>query len=40
VRRPNQAPGFDGRAALDRMLDGRVADLWDVRRYVEGLVAV
>jgi hypothetical protein len=40
VRRPNQAAAFGGRSALDRMLDGRVADLWEVRRHLEGLTAL
>lgn len=40
VREPNRAAGFDGRSALERMLDGRVADLWDVRRYLEAMTAL
>jgi hypothetical protein len=35
VRRPNQAPQFGGRSALERMLSGRVADLYEVRRYLD-----
>jgi hypothetical protein len=35
VRRPNGAPQFGGRSALDRMLSGRVADLYEVRRYLD-----
>jgi hypothetical protein len=34
VRKPNNELG--GRSALDRMLAGRVVDLVDVRRYVDG----
>ena len=36
VRRPNDAPLFGGRAALDVMLSGNVADLFVVRRYLDG----
>jgi hypothetical protein len=36
VRRPNSNPLFNGRTALDRMLSGRVADLYVVRRYLDG----
>ncbi len=35
VRRPNQAPVFGGRSALERMLSGHVADLFVVRRYLD-----
>jgi len=35
VRQPNQAPLFGGRSALDRMLSGHVADLFEVRRYLD-----
>ncbi|MGI9181872.1 MAG: antitoxin Xre/MbcA/ParS toxin-binding domain-containing protein [Longimicrobiaceae bacterium] len=35
IRRPNDAPLFGGRAPLDRLLGGRVADLYEVRRYLE-----
>ncbi|HVC63299.1 MAG TPA: MbcA/ParS/Xre antitoxin family protein [Acetobacteraceae bacterium] len=35
VRRPNQAPLFGGGSALDRMLSGHVADLFEVRRYLD-----
>ncbi len=34
VRKPNR--DFGGQSALDRMLAGRVVDLSDVRRYVDG----
>lgn len=36
VKRPNDGPGFGGRSALDRMLDGRMDDLRYVRRYLDG----
>jgi hypothetical protein len=35
VRRPNDAPPFGGRPALDRMLSGQVADLFVVRQYLD-----
>lgn len=35
VKRPNAAPTFGGRSALDRMLSGQVADLFVVRQYVD-----
>ena len=35
VRRPNAAPLFGGRSALERMLSGNVADLYEVRRYLD-----
>jgi hypothetical protein len=35
VRKPNQAPLFGGRSALDRMLGGQVADLYVVRHYLD-----
>ena len=35
VRRPNAAPLFGGRSALDRMLGGQVADLFVVRQYLD-----
>lgn len=35
VRRPNEAQPFGGRSALDRMLSGNVADLYEVRRYLD-----
>jgi hypothetical protein len=35
VRRPNEAPLFGGRSALDRMLSGNVADLYLVRQYLD-----
>jgi hypothetical protein len=35
VRKPNDAPLFAGRSALDRMLGGNVSDLNLVRRYLD-----
>ncbi|MHB1167874.1 MAG: antitoxin Xre/MbcA/ParS toxin-binding domain-containing protein [Longimicrobiales bacterium] len=35
VRRPNDAAPFGGRSALKRMLSGNVADLYEVRRYLD-----
>lgn len=35
VRKPNNAPAFGGRSALDRMLSGQVADLYVVRQYLD-----
>ena len=35
IRRPNSAPLFGGRSALDRMLGGQVADLYVVRQYLD-----
>lgn len=36
LRRPNAAPLFGGRSALERMLSGNVADLYVVRSYLDG----
>jgi hypothetical protein len=36
VRKPNAAPLFAGRPALQRMLSGNVADLYVVRQYLDG----
>ena len=36
VRKPNDAPLFGGRPALDRMASGNVADLFVVRQYLDG----
>ena len=36
LRRPNQAPAFGGRSALERMLAGNVSDLHAVRVYLDG----
>jgi hypothetical protein len=35
VRKPNAAPMFGGRSALERMLAGNVSDLHAVRRYLD-----
>jgi len=35
VRKPNLAPPFGGRSALERMLSGQVADLYIVRQYLD-----
>jgi len=35
IRKPNTAPVFGGRSALDRLLSGNVADLYEVRRYLD-----
>ena len=35
VRRPNDAPLFAGKSALDRMLSGHVSDLFVVRQYLD-----
>jgi hypothetical protein len=35
VRKPNTAPLFGGRSALQRMLGGQVADLFVVRQYLD-----
>ena len=35
VKRPNTAPLFGGRSALDRMMSGQVADLFLVRQYLD-----
>ena len=37
IRRPNQAPLFGGRSALQLMLAGNVSDLNLVRRYLDGV---
>jgi len=35
VRKPNGAPPFGDRSALERMLSGQVADLYVVRQYLD-----
>jgi len=35
VKKPNAAPIFGGRPALERMLGGQVADLYVVREYLD-----
>ena len=34
-KKPNSAPLFNGRSALDKMLAGNAIDLADVRRYLD-----
>ena len=36
LRKPNAAPLFGGRSALQHMLGGQVADLFVVRQYLDG----
>ena len=36
VNRPNTAPPFGGKAPMDRMQGGNVADLYTVRRWLDG----
>jgi hypothetical protein len=35
IRKPNKAPIFDGRSALERMTAGNVSDLYAVRQYLD-----
>jgi hypothetical protein len=35
LRKPNDAPTFGGKSALERMLSGNVADLFVVRQYLD-----
>lgn len=35
IKKPNTAPLFGGRSALERMLSGQVADLYVVRQYLD-----
>jgi hypothetical protein len=35
IRKPNHAPLFGGRSALERMMAGQVADLFVVRQYLD-----
>ena len=35
IRKPNSAPLFAGKSALDRMLGGQIADLFVVRQYLD-----
>ncbi|GGD60976.1 MULTISPECIES: MbcA/ParS/Xre antitoxin family protein [Caballeronia] len=37
VRRPNTAPPFGGKPALDRMLAGNISDLVAVRQYLDAM---
>jgi len=36
IKKPNAAPIFGGQRAIDRMLAGNVADLYQVRQYLDG----
>jgi Protein of unknown function (DUF2384) len=36
VNRPNSAAVFGGRTPLERIMGGRVADLYEVRRWLDG----
>jgi hypothetical protein len=36
VQRPNAALLFNGRAPMERLLAGNVADLYEVRRWLDG----
>jgi uncharacterized protein (DUF2384 family) len=36
LHRPNNAPVFGGKPPLERLLAGQVADLYEVRRFVDG----
>ena len=35
IKKPNTAPLFGGKSALDRMLSGHVGDLYVVRQYLD-----
>ena len=35
IRKPNAAPLFGGRSALERLVSGNVSDLYEVRRYLD-----
>jgi len=37
IKKPNAAPLFAGRSALDRMLGGNVSDLVAVRQYLDAI---
>lgn len=37
IRKPNAAPPFGGKSALDRMLSGNVGDLFVVRQYLDAV---
>jgi len=37
IKRPNSAPPFGGRRALDRMLAGNISDLVAVRQYLDAV---
>lgn len=35
IRKPNAAPLFGGKSALERLMSGNVSDLYEVRRYLD-----
>ena len=35
IHRPNSAAPFGGKSALQRMLSGHIADLYEIRRYLD-----
>lgn len=37
IRKPNDAPLFNGQSALDRMLSGNMADLYVTRQYLDAM---
>lgn len=37
IKKPNAAPLFGGKSALDRMLSGNVSDLYVVRQYLDAM---
>ncbi|HYD80924.1 MAG TPA: MbcA/ParS/Xre antitoxin family protein [Paucimonas sp.] len=37
IKKPNSAPLFGGKSALDRMLSGNVGDLFVVRQYLDAM---
>lgn len=37
IKKPNSAPLFHGRSALERMLSGNVGDLYVVRQYLDAM---
>ena len=40
MRKPNRAPIFGGRSALDRMAAGNVSDLYVVRKYLDAQLSI
>lgn len=40
MRKPNRAPIFGGRSALDRMTAGNVSDLYVVRKYLDAQLSI
>ncbi|PCI39903.1 MAG: DUF2384 domain-containing protein [Elusimicrobia bacterium] len=35
IKKPNDAPAFGGKSALDRLMSGQVSDLFVVRQYLD-----